>query len=203
MHVNAFLKLSKLKRQIMLKYTTPQVGQITSFLFVFILLLSSSATAQNNTIKELVNQPVPKPKEVDTKNPPKSKGQIATFFTFQKEDAEQAMNFYVGLFKNSEVIEVKRWEEGGPGKVGTIMHATFTLGDKLYMCSDSPPIHDWDFSPAVSNFVECQDESELEKLYNELSVDGKIFMPLNNYGFSQKFGWVQDKFGVSWQLNLK
>ena len=130
------------------------------------------------------------------------KGQIATFLTFQKEDAEQAMNLYVGLFDNSRIIDVQRWGKEGPGKEGTIMLGTFSLDGKLFMCSDSPPIHDWDFTPAVSNYVECEDESELEQLFSKLSEEGNVMMPLDNYGFSQKFGFVEDRFGVSWQLNL-
>ena len=128
---------------------------------------------------------------------------IITFLTFQKEDAEQAMNLYVELFDNSNIVSLKRWGKEGPGKEGTIMQATFNLDGKLYMCSDSPPIHEWDFTPAVSNFVECENESELERLFAKLSENGKVAMPLNNYGFSQKFGWVIDRFGVSWQLNLE
>ncbi len=131
------------------------------------------------------------------------KGQIATFLTFQKEDAEEAMNFYVGLFENSNVVNIKRWGKEGPVKEGTIMQATFQLNGKLFMCSDSPPIHDWGFTPAVSNYIECADERELERLFKELSENGKIMMPLDNYGFSQKFGFVEDRFGVSWQLNLQ
>ena len=131
------------------------------------------------------------------------KGQIATFLTFQKEAAEQAMNFYVELFDNSKIVNINRWGNEGPGKEGTIMHATFNLKGKLFMCSDSPAIHDWDFTPAVSNFVECENESELEGLFTKLSENGKVMMPLNNYGFSQKFGFVEDKFGISWQLNLQ
>lgn len=129
--------------------------------------------------------------------------QIATFLTFQKNNAENAMNFYVELFDNSEIINVKRWEKNAPVDEGKIMHATFKLNGNLFMCSDSPPIHDWDFTPAVSNYIECKNESELEKLFSKLSHDGTIMMPLNNYGFSKKFGFVQDKFGVSWQLNLQ
>ena len=127
---------------------------------------------------------------------------IMTFLTFQKEDAEEAMNFYVDLFDNSKIIDVKRWEQGAPGKEGTIMQATFSLDGKLYMCSDSPPIHDWDFTPAISNFVECNSEAEQAHLFAKLSENGQVFMPLNNYGFSQKFGWVVDRFGISWQINL-
>lgn len=128
---------------------------------------------------------------------------IITFLTFQKEDAEQAMNFYIELFDNSEIVSLNRWGEGGPGKEGTIMHATFSLNGKLFMCSDSPPIHEWDFTPAVSNYVECENDSEIELLFSKLSENGEVTMPLGNYGFSQQFGWVIDQFGVSWQLNLK
>ena len=128
---------------------------------------------------------------------------IIPFMTFQKEDAEQAMNFYIRLFENSEIVKLERWGKDAPGKEGTIMNAIFSLDGNLYMCSDSPPIHEWDFSPAVSNFVECEDESELERLFNKLSENGAVMMPLGNYGFSQKFGWVVDQFGISWQLNLE
>lgn len=128
---------------------------------------------------------------------------ITPFLTFQKEDAEQAMNFYIALFDNSKIVSLQRWGKEGPGKEGTIMHATFNLNGQQFMCSDSPPIHNWDFSPAVSNYVNCGDESELERLFTSLSENGQVAMPLGNYGFSQKFGWVIDQFGVSWQLNLE
>lgn len=58
------------------------------------------------------------------------------------------------------------------------------------------------FTPAVSLFVECADEAELDEAYAKLSEDGAVLMPLGNHGFSRKFGWVNDRFGVSWQLNL-
>jgi len=131
------------------------------------------------------------------------KNQIATFLTFQDNRAEEAMNLYVELFDNSEIIDVQRWGKEAPGEEGRIMHATFNLNGKPFMCSDSPPVHDWNFSPAVSNYVECGSEGELERLFSKLAEEGNVFMPLNNYGFSQRFGWVVDQFGVSWQLNLK
>lgn len=131
------------------------------------------------------------------------KQQIITSLTFQKNDAEQAMNFYVSLFENSKIIDIKRWGKEGPGTEGTIMQAVFELNGQKFMCSDSPPVHDWDFTPAVSNYIDCKDESELERLFSKLSENGDVAMPLDNYGFSQKFGWVVDQFGVSWQLNLQ
>ncbi len=113
------------------------------------------------------------------------------------------MNFYVELFDNSEVLEIQRHGKDGPGKEGTIMVARFTLNGKEFICSDSFVKHEWTFTPAISMYVECTTESELEKLFKALSEDGKVFMNLDNYGFSQKFGWVGDKFGITWQLNLQ
>ena len=134
---------------------------------------------------------------------PAPKQRIITSLTFQKDDAEEAMNFYVGLFDNSNIIKVERWGEDGPGREGTIMQALFELNGHLFMCSDSPPVHNWDFTPAVSNFVECESRVEVERLFSRLSEGGTVAMPLGNYGFSRYFAWVIDRFGVSWQLNLR
>ena len=129
--------------------------------------------------------------------------QITTFLTFQENNAEEAMNFYVGLFDNSKIIDLRRLGSGGPAKEGTIMMASFELNGKQFICSDSFVKHAWTFSPAISLYVECRTEDELERLFNNLSQNGNVYMPLNNYGFSRKFGWVGDKFGVTWQLNLQ
>lgn len=128
---------------------------------------------------------------------------IITSLTFQKNDAEHAMNFYVSLFDNSKIVAIHRWGQNGPGKENTIMQATFELNGMRFLCSDSPPVHNWDFTPAISIYVECETEAEIEKLFSKLSENGEVAMPLNNYGFSQKFGWTIDRFGVSWQLNLQ
>lgn len=129
--------------------------------------------------------------------------QIATFLTFQENNAEEAMNFYVGLFDNSKITDLHRHGSGGPAKEGTVMVAKFELNGAPFICSDSFVKHDWTFSPAISLYVECQTKAEIEKLFNSLSENGNVYMPLDNYGFSQQFGWVGDKFGVTWQLNLQ
>ena len=131
------------------------------------------------------------------------KKQMIRSLTFQNKKAENAMNFYIELFDNSKIISVQRWGKEGPVEEGLIMQATFELDGNLFMCSDSPPVHNWDFTPALSNYIECENENELERLFSRLSENGEVTMSLNNYGFSQKFGWVIDQFGVSWQLNLK
>lgn len=130
------------------------------------------------------------------------KNTIITSLTFQDGNAEKAMEFYVSLFDNAQIISVKRWGENGAAPEGQIMQGVFELRGRRFMCSDSPAIHDWGFTPAVSNYVECQDENELKRLFSKLSENGKVMMPLDNYGFSQQFGFVEDQFGVSWQLNL-
>ena len=180
--------------------------KITLILFLGLFILSCTNSKHNHTDREQLTQlrtELDSLKKLNKENSNDTTEQIATFLTFQKENAEQAMNFYIEIFDNSEIIDVKRWEKDAPGKEGTIMHATFSLNGNLFMCSDSPPIHEWGFTPAVSNYVECTSEMDIEQLFTKLSENGKVMMPLNNYGFSQKFGFVEDQFGVSWQLNLQ
>ena len=118
-------------------------------------------------------------------------------------DAEQAIHFYVSLFKNSEIKNKEIYGPGEAGHEGSIKKAEFTIGGTEYIAIDSPPIHDFTFTPAMSIFVECESADELKAAYDKLVVEGKVYMPLDNYGFSKQFGWVADRFGVSWQLNLK
>ena len=127
---------------------------------------------------------------------------LITSLTFQDHNAEKAMNFYVALFDNSSVIEVKRWGKGAPVEEGRIMQARFELDGKQFMCSDSPAVHDWDFAPAHSQYIDCESEEEFERLFSALSKNGNIMMPPANYGFSQKFAWLTDQFCISWQFNL-
>ena len=117
--------------------------------------------------------------------------------------AEEAMNFYVALFKNSAVLNVMRYDKDGPGEDGSIMLATFSLNGQEFMCIDSAIKHSFSFTPAISIYVNCEDEGEIENVYAMLSAGGNVAMPLGNYGFSKKFGWVNDRYGVSWQVNLQ
>jgi predicted 3-demethylubiquinone-9 3-methyltransferase (glyoxalase superfamily) len=126
---------------------------------------------------------------------------ITTFLMFEG-NAEEAMSFYTSLFEDAEVISLARYGADGPGREGTVQLATFALAGEQYMCIDSPAKHEFSFTPAMSLFVNCADEAELDRLYAALGEGGTELMPLGNYGFSPKFGWVNDRFGVSWQLNL-
>ena len=83
------------------------------------------------------------------------KQQITSFLTFQENNAEEAMNFYVDLFDSSKVIDIHRYGKDGPGKEGSVMKAEFELNGKQFICSDSFIKHKWTFTPAISNWVEC------------------------------------------------
>ncbi|MEU6772237.1 VOC family protein [Streptomyces sp. NPDC046759] len=126
---------------------------------------------------------------------------ITTFLMFEGT-AEEAMTFYVSLFDDAEVISVSRYGADGPGAEGSVQHASFSLAGQRFMCIDSPAKHDFTFTPAVSLFVQCESEPEIDRLYAALGEQGTQLMPLGNYGFSPKFAWINDRFGVSWQLNL-
>jgi predicted 3-demethylubiquinone-9 3-methyltransferase (glyoxalase superfamily) len=126
---------------------------------------------------------------------------ITTFLMFEGA-AEEAMNFYLSLFDDAKIVSIQRHGPEGPGPEGSVMTAVFTLAGREFMCSDSFVHHDFSFTPSVSMFVDCPDEAELDRLYAALSENGAVLMGLANYGFSRKFGWVNDRFGVSWQLNL-
>jgi predicted 3-demethylubiquinone-9 3-methyltransferase (glyoxalase superfamily) len=128
--------------------------------------------------------------------------QISPFLMFQERNAEQAMTFYTSLFDDGRVLDVARYGPDGPGPEGTVQVARFTLAGQEFRCSDSPVAHDFGFTPSLSLWLETRSAEELERLYTALADGGTELMPLGDYGFSRRFGWVNDRFGVSWQLNL-
>lgn len=126
---------------------------------------------------------------------------ITTFLMFEGR-AEEAMTFYISLFQDAEVLDISYYGPGEPGAEGTVRHATFTLAGQQFMCIDSSVRHGFTFTPSISLFVNCKTEEEIDRLYAALVDQGGAMMPLGSYGFSTKFGWLADRFGVSWQLNL-
>jgi predicted 3-demethylubiquinone-9 3-methyltransferase (glyoxalase superfamily) len=124
------------------------------------------------------------------------------FLMFQGGVAQAALDLYFATFPDSRMVRVERYAAGDPGPAGTIKVAVFTLCGREFMCSDSPITHDFTFTPASSTFVDFDSAAELDRTFLILSDGGKALMPLNNYGFSRRFGWLVDRFGVSWQLNL-
>jgi len=127
---------------------------------------------------------------------------ITTQLMFQGRNAEEAMRFYVSLFEDAAVASLERFGPEDPEREGTVKRATFVLAGTTFACTDSPPVHDFTFTPSMSLFVECGSAEELDRLCEALSEDGNTFMPVADYGFSRRFAWVGDRFGVSWQLNL-
>jgi predicted 3-demethylubiquinone-9 3-methyltransferase (glyoxalase superfamily) len=117
--------------------------------------------------------------------------------------AEEAMNFYVSVIPGSEIGEISRYGANGPGPEGSIMKASFTLAGQPALCTDTFVKHGFTFTPSMSFFLTCDSEEEIRRLSSALGTEGKELMPLNSYGFSRLFAWVQDRFGVSWQLTLE
>ncbi len=119
--------------------------------------------------------------------------------------AEEAVNFYVSLFKNSKIGDISRYYDSG-AKVsgmpkGSIQTITFILEGKDFMALNGGPA--FKISPAISFYVKCDNIQEIDTLWQKLSLGGTVLMELAKYPFSEKFGWLNDKFGVSWQLNLE
>jgi len=126
----------------------------------------------------------------------------ATPFLMFQGNAEEAMNHYLSIFEDSEITGIIRYGANEAGEEGSVMQATFTLMGQEFMCIDSNVKHEFTFTPSFSIFVTCDSEEQLDKYYEKLNQGGEVLMPLGNYGFSKKFGWVVDRFGLSWQFNL-
>ena len=127
---------------------------------------------------------------------------IRPFLMFQDGRAEAAMTFYVSLFPDSEILDIDRYGSTGPGPEGSVIRARFRIGGLEIFCSDSFVRHAFDFTPSTSLFIDCASEAEIARLAAALSDGGAELMPLGDYGFSRRFAWVNDRFGVSWQINL-
>ncbi|AKG34187.1 VOC family protein [Paenibacillus durus] len=112
---------------------------------------------------------------------------IAPFLWFD-DQAEEAMNFYTSIFKNSTIKDIRRSGGEGPWPKGTVMSGTFELDGQEFMALNGGP--QFTFSPAVSFFVNCETQQEIDELWEKLSEGGE----------KQRCGWLKDKFGLSWQI---
>ncbi|HTC53102.1 MAG TPA: VOC family protein [Steroidobacteraceae bacterium] len=127
--------------------------------------------------------------------------QLTPFLMFAG-NAQSALRSYVALFPDSRILSLELYAAGERGSEGSVKRAVFELNGARYMCIDSPVQHDFTFTPSISLFVECDSLPQFEQLLAALSIEGKVLMPAGAYGFSQRFAWIQDRFGVSWQFNL-
>jgi predicted 3-demethylubiquinone-9 3-methyltransferase (glyoxalase superfamily) len=126
--------------------------------------------------------------------------QKITPFLWFNNNVEGAVNFYTSIFKNSSVVSMHRAGPALPGEKGKVFTATFHLADQEFYALNGGPMYK--FTPAISFFVNCETQEEIDNLWDKLREGGMVLMPLSKYPFSEKFGWVQDQFGISWQLNL-
>ena len=125
---------------------------------------------------------------------------VTPFLMFQGKNAQKAIDFYIKVIPDSRVEDIQHFEDSNPDFADWIMFATVTIGGQKIMFSDSPIEHAFDFTPSFSFAINCKSVDEMKAIATQLEVDGKILMPLDSYGFSKKFTWVEDKFGISWQL---
>jgi predicted 3-demethylubiquinone-9 3-methyltransferase (glyoxalase superfamily) len=126
---------------------------------------------------------------------------IATMLMFGGQ-AEEAIGFYTELFADSSVEFIERYGPEYPGPEGQVVHARFRLKGQLVLAMDSHVEQPFTFTPSSSFFVMCDDEAEVDRLAAGLAEGGRLLMPLDAYPFAKKYAWVQDRFGVSWQLML-
>jgi len=113
---------------------------------------------------------------------------ITTYLWFD-DNAEEAMDFYTSIFKNSKILDVARYGEAGPGPKGTVMAGTFQLEGQRFMALNGGPR--FKFTEAISLFVNCETQEEIDDLWKKLTADG---------GAPSMCGWLKDKFGLSWQI---
>ena len=112
---------------------------------------------------------------------------IVPFLWFDNQ-AEEAMKFYTSIFKNSKIVSVTRHPEGGPGFEGGVITGTFRINDQDFYVINGGPM--FKFTEAISLFVNCENQDEVDYLWEKLSAGGQ----------QQMCGWLKDKFGVSWQI---
>ncbi len=117
-------------------------------------------------------------------------------------DASPAIELYKSTFPSFQVESLERYGPGEPGKEGSVKRAEALLSGLPIIVIDSPVEHDFTLTPAISLFVDCDSHEELDAAFSALSAEGQVYMPPDNYGFSSRFGWCSDRYGVSWQLSV-
>ena len=141
---------------------------------------------------------------MESQNINESKAERIAPFLWFAYNAEEAMNFYISCFKNSQITSKSYYNEEAAKASGqakdSLMASSFTLNDQEFMVLNGGPV--FQFNPSISLFVNCETEQETDELWNKFSDGGRVLMEYKTYPFSKKYGWIQDKFGLSWQLNF-
>jgi predicted 3-demethylubiquinone-9 3-methyltransferase (glyoxalase superfamily) len=116
-----------------------------------------------------------------------------THLMFQDGNARQAAEWYVSLVPGSSVDRVVG--DDGPGQI-----VRFTLAGRPFMAFESPPVHDFGFTPAMSTYLTCEAAAQVDDLFAAFSDGGAVLMALGEYDFNPRYGWCVDRYGVSWQI---
>jgi predicted 3-demethylubiquinone-9 3-methyltransferase (glyoxalase superfamily) len=123
-----------------------------------------------------------------TNDPTTATSQKITPFLWFDNQAEEAMNFYVSIFENSRILNLTRYGDAGPGPKGSVITGTFQLAGQEFMALNGGP--HFKFTEAISLFVRCETQQEVDDLWEKLSAGGE----------KSRCGWLKDKFGLSWQI---
>lgn len=130
--------------------------------------------------------------------------QKITPFLWFNNNADEAASFYTTVFSNSSVENIIRYTESGAKASGqprgSVMTVAFILEGQQFTAINGGPV--FEITPAISFFVNCGTRDETDFLWDKLSKEGIILMPIDKYPFSERFGWLRDRFGVTWQINL-
>jgi predicted 3-demethylubiquinone-9 3-methyltransferase (glyoxalase superfamily) len=125
--------------------------------------------------------------------------QKITPYLWFNDQLEKAIHFYISIFDNSRLIQLNKYESADPANP-SIVEASFQLEGQTFYGLNGGPM--FSFTPAISFFVSCRNEQEVTDLWDKLSVQGTVLMELGTYPFSEKYGWLNDQFGVSWQIGV-
>lgn len=125
--------------------------------------------------------------------------QKITPYLWFNDQLEKAIHFYISIFDNSRLIQLNKYESADPANP-SIVEASFQLEGQTFYGLNGGPM--FSFTPAISFFVSCRNEQEVTDLWDKLSVQGTVLMELGTYPFSEKYGWLKDQFGVSWQIGV-
>ncbi|QAA33635.1 VOC family protein [Clostridium manihotivorum] len=130
-------------------------------------------------------------------------GKIVPYLWFNNQ-AEEAVKLYTSIFNNSKISNISYYEDAGEEvsgmKSGSVMSLDFEIDGQEFIALNGGPV--FSFTPAISFFINCGTKEEVDYLWHKLSYGGSVLMELDEYAFSKRFGWLQDKFGVNWQLSL-
>lgn len=124
---------------------------------------------------------------------------ITPFLWFDGK-AEEAMKFYTTTFPSSKIIKTTYWAKGSPFPEDQVMTGIFEIGNQRFHVFDAGP--QFKLTPAISFFAVLETEAETDKVWQQLAEGGKIMMALDKYPWSEKYGWLEDRFGISWQISL-